>query len=161
MNRNSEFESVKRILEMVRESKVSHVEASKLLGTLNSRLASVTAESWERLLGDVASGLDTTDLATLISATGNAEPTKAISRGTAQIMRLNIVTDEGSEIRVNLPVGLATFALKLIPASALQAMREQGLDPESLTELLRGELPEGEILHIEASDGAELTLNVE
>ncbi|HEX2863506.1 MAG TPA: hypothetical protein VHN99_02970 [Deinococcales bacterium] len=163
MSRGSEFEQVKRILDMVREARVSQAEASKLLGALNTRFGGVAPGTWERLLAEVGSGMDTADLATLITP---PEPPDGPARGapgrkTARLMRLDIETADGSEIRVNLPLGLANFALRLIPQDALAALRDQGLDPGSLSELLRGDLPDGEVLHLESNDGTEVVLKVE
>ena len=77
-------------------------------------------------------------------------------------LRIEIESSDGSEVRVNLPLGLANFALKLIPKDAITAMGEQGMDVNALTELLKHEdLPEGNLVEMEGSDGTEIRVWVE
>jgi hypothetical protein len=82
-------------------------------------------------------------------------------RGTSKVMRLEIESADGSNVRVNLPVGLANFAIKLIPREAQAALTERGLDVASLTELLQGDVPDGEVINVEGADGSTLRLRVE
>jgi beta-lactam-binding protein with PASTA domain len=51
--------------------------------------------------------------------------------------------------------------LKLIPKEAQRAMNEQGIDPVTLQELLKSELPDGEIIRVEGSDGTEVRISIE
>ena len=64
-------------------------------------------------------------------------------------------------MRVNIPLGLANFALKLIPKEAQRAMQEQGLDMASLQEMLRGDdLPSGNFIDISTASGDEIRISI-
>lgn len=90
------------------------------------------------------------------SRTGAAKPS-----GTAKLIKIEIASSEGDNVRVNIPVGLANFALKLIPKEAQKSMNEQGLDMETLQEMLRGDLPEGELLAIATGEGSKIRITVQ
>ncbi len=81
---------------------------------------------------------------------------------TARMVRIEIEDADGSEARVNLPLGLANFAIKLIPKETQSAMREQGIDVDALAALLQqDDLPEGNLLELEGADGTEIRVLVE
>ncbi len=81
---------------------------------------------------------------------------------TARMVRIEIEDAHGAEVRVNLPLGLANFAIKLIPKEAQSAMREQGIDVDALAALLQqDDLPEGNLLELEGADGTEIRVLVE
>lgn len=87
---------------------------------------------------------------------------KGGARKTSRTLRLEIEGSDGSNVRVNLPLGLANFALKLIPKEAQQSMTEQGLDVSALTELLKhDELPDGNLVEIEDGEGSEIRIWIE
>ncbi len=81
-------------------------------------------------------------------------------RGNARLIRIQIESSEGDEVKVNIPIGLANFALKLIPKDAQRTMQEQGLDPASLQEMLQGDLPDGELVNITTKEGDEIRISV-
>ncbi len=96
------------------------------------------------------------------SALGNMGNRKPGARKTSRMLRLEIEGADGSNVRVNLPLGLANFALKLIPKEAQQSMTEQGLDVNALTELLKhDELPDGNLVEIEDGEGSEIRIWIE
>jgi hypothetical protein len=84
------------------------------------------------------------------------------AKGGARLLKIEIDSSDGDEVRVNIPLGLANFALKLIPKDAQRTMEQQGLDMNSLQELLRAdEIPHGKIVDISTSDGDEVRISIE
>lgn len=84
------------------------------------------------------------------------------ARKTSRIVRLEIESADGSNVRVNLPLGLANFALKLIPKDAQKSLSEQGLDVGALAEMLKhDELPDGNLVEVEGADGTEIRIWIE
>ncbi len=78
-----------------------------------------------------------------------------------RLIKIEIASQNGDHVRVNIPLGLANFAMKLIPKDAQRAMSEQGLDMETLTEMLKGDLPEGNLVDIATSDGDKILISVQ
>ena len=77
------------------------------------------------------------------------------SRGLARMLSIRIETDsddggEQSKISVNVPLGLAKFAGKLLPADAKSHLERQGVDLQELLEALDGDVSEGRLIDIEA-----------
>jgi hypothetical protein len=96
------------------------------------------------------------------NALGNLGGRKPGARKTSRTVRLEIESADGSNVRVNLPLGLANFALKLIPKEALRSLNEQGLDVNALTEMLKhDELPDGNLVEVEGADGSEIRIWIE
>ncbi len=93
----------------------------------------------------------------------NASPRNYESKtsGNARLIKIEITTSNGDNVRVNIPIGLANFAMKLIPKDAQRTMSEQGLDMETLTEMLKGDLPEGNLVDISTSDGDVIRISVQ
>ena len=93
----------------------------------------------------------------------NASPHPSESRvsGNARLIKIEISTTNGDNVRVNIPIGLANFAMKLIPKDAQRTMSEQGLDMETLSEMLKGDLPEGNLVDINTSDGDSVRISVQ
>ncbi len=82
-------------------------------------------------------------------------------RKTARVLRVVVESSDGTDVNINIPLGLANMVLKLIPKEAQRAMTEQGIDPATLQELLKSELPDGEIIRVEANDGTEVRISIE
>ncbi len=83
------------------------------------------------------------------------------TKGGARLLKIEVDSASGDEVRVNIPIGLATFALKLIPKEAQRAMTEQGLDMSALQEMLRGDqLPDGNFVDISTAAGDEIRISI-
>lgn len=83
------------------------------------------------------------------------------AKGGARLLKIEVDSSSGDEVRVNIPLGLANFALKLIPKEAQRAMQEQGLDMTSLQEMLRGDdLPSGNFIDISTASGDEIRISI-
>jgi hypothetical protein len=83
-------------------------------------------------------------------------------RKTARLVKIKIETADGTDVNVNIPLGLANFALKLMPNEAREALEEQGFEIETLQSLLQAdELPDGELIHVDASDGTVVSISVQ
>jgi hypothetical protein len=115
-----------------------------------SRPGGIVGEVLNEVMGEVSSAL------------GNMGNRKPGARKTSRTLRLEIEGSDGSNVRVNLPLGLANFALKLIPREAQQSMNEQGLDLNALTEMLKhDDLPDGNLVEVENADGTEIRIWIE
>ena len=90
-----------------------------------------------------------------------AQPRPSETRGNARLIKIEIATSDGNNVRVNIPIGLANFAMKLIPKEAQRTMSEQGLDMETLSEMLKGDLPEGNLVDINTSDGDSVRISIQ
>ncbi len=87
--------------------------------------------------------------------------TRDTPKATPRLIKIEISSGDGDNIRVNIPIGLANFAMKLIPKDAQRTMGEQGLDMETLTEMLKGDLPEGNLVDISTGDGDTIRISVQ
>ena len=78
--------------------------------------------------------------------------------GTARMLRISIdaTGDEGdkkkAKIRVNVPLGLAKFATRFLPAEAKGELEAQGVDLSELIAALSSETPEGRLVDIDVDD---------
>jgi hypothetical protein len=81
-------------------------------------------------------------------------------RSGTRMIRIEIDSAAGDEVRVNIPLGLANFALKLIPKDAQRIMQEQGVDPVMLQEMLQADLPDGELINMSSAAGDEIRIKI-
>ena len=129
------MEDKKKIMDMVREGKISIDQALKLLEALEP--------SEERRSG---------------RGFGFAVPTPpvapAVQQGTARLLRIQVDAPD-AKVRVNVPVALAKFALNFVPEDARENLSDRGIDLSSLLDSLKGDLPEGRLVEIEGSDDGE------
>jgi hypothetical protein len=96
--------------------------------------------------------------AAIVGVKKGMEPT----RKGARLVKIEIETSDGTDVNVNIPLGLANYALKLMPNQAREALKEQGFEIETLQSLLQSdELPDGELIHVDASDGTTVSISVE
>lgn len=92
------------------------------------------------------------------SATGAAPPSPPPARtGTARLLRISIdANDDGdgerAKIRVNVPLGLAKFAGRFLPAEARTELEAQGIDLSELINALSTETPEGRLVDIDVDE---------
>jgi len=122
----------KRIMDMVKEGKLSAEEAVKLLESLDSIKPAPPAPP------------------------GPSMPLVTPSaRGIARMIRI-VVDGEDVKIKVNVPAALAKFASNFIPADAQQQLASQGIDIANILDMLKGELPEGRLVDVEINDMAKM-----
>lgn len=121
------MEDKKRILDMVKEGKITAEEAIRLLEAMET--------SPPRASG-FAYAVATTPL-----------PPKGI----AKVVRI-VIDGEEVKVKVNIPAALAKFAANFIPPEAKQQLSAQGIDIAGILDMLKGELPEGRLLDVEISD---------
>jgi len=84
-------------------------------------------------------------------------PPPAARRGTARMLRISIDAGEepGGErakIRVNVPLGLAKFASRFMPAEARRELEGRGIDLNELIDAITTETPEGPLVDIDVDD---------
>jgi hypothetical protein len=85
-------------------------------------------------------------------------PPRPVRAGTARMLRISIdvPASEGdkksAKIRVNVPLGLAKFATRFLPAEAKGELEAQGIDLNELIAALSAETPEGRLVDIDVDD---------
>jgi hypothetical protein len=77
--------------------------------------------------------------------------------GTARLLRISIDAGDGGDserakIRVNVPLGLAKFASRFLPAEASSELEAQGIDLSELITAITTETPEGRLVDIDVDD---------
>jgi hypothetical protein len=120
----------KKVLDMLAAGQINVDQASELL----------------RALGDAPSG-----------AAPPPPPPPSTRSGTARLLRISIdANDDGdgdrAKIRVNVPLGLAKFAGRFLPAEARTELEAQGIDLSELINALSTETPEGKLVDIDVDD---------
>jgi len=122
------MEDKMRIMNMVREGKITAEEAIRLLEAMES--------------GTPAPG---PGLAYAVASTPTAP------KGIARMLRI-VVDGEEVKLKVNLPAALAKFAANFIPPETKQQLSAQGIDLAGILDMLKGELPEGRLVDIEVNE---------
>ena len=118
----------KKVLDMLAAGQINVDQASELL----------------RALGDGPSA-------------ASVAPPPPTRTGTARLLRISIdANDDGdgerAKIRVNVPLGLAKFAGRFLPAEARTELEAQGIDLSELISALSTETPEGKLVDIDVDD---------
>jgi hypothetical protein len=136
-------EERKKVLDMLAAGQINVDQASELL----------------RALGD----------APRVVSVG-APPPPPPRAGTARLLRISIDADEDgsgnsrAKIRVNVPLGLAKFASRFLPAEARTELEAQGIDLNELINALSTETPEGKLVDIDVDQngrkGAKIVVEV-
>lgn len=81
--------------------------------------------------------------------------------GAARLLRIYVHDPEDdTEIKVNLPLSLARFALKFIPEEQRAQIAEAGFDLDELLASLKSETPEGRLVELEQGDGTRVLIEV-
>ncbi|WP_027894075.1 SHOCT-like domain-containing protein [Calidithermus chliarophilus] len=131
------MEDKRRIMDMVKEGKISVEEAVRLLEAIEPPATGPRAPAGVAVMAPPA-------------------PPAPPARGIARMLRIS-VNGEGIKVNVNLPVSLAKFASNFIPPDAKQAMSAQGIDLAGILDMLKGDLPEGRLVDVEIQDMAQFT----
>lgn len=86
----------------------------------------------------------------------NAPPEASRPKGNADLLRVHIDVKEHGEqkakMNVNIPLGLAKFASRFMPANARKELDAQGIDLTALVEQIEHELPDGPLVDIDVDD---------
>lgn len=161
---------IERILELVASNKLGRDEAKKILKALAPDIGKLPESVLETLFTQLTEKqLSSKAVAALLEPHAERDTipnatTVTVSRTprkTARLLKIEIESSDGSNVRLNLPIGLANFALKMIPKQAQHQMAEQGIDVATLAEMLKGELPEGNLVEVESNDGSEIRIWIE
>jgi hypothetical protein len=115
----------------------------------------------KKVLDMLASGQITVDQASeLLRALGEGAPPVGPTplvparTGTARLLRISIDARDGGDgerakVRVNVPLGLAKFASRFLPAEARSELEAQGIDLTELITAISTETPEGRLVDID------------
>jgi hypothetical protein len=162
---------IERILELVSANKLSRDEAKKLLAALSPHVAKLPDSVLEHLFTQLAEHqLTSKAVAQLLEPSvpyaspappAPPMPPMVTNRRPARLLHIDIESSDGATVKLNLPLGLANFALKMIPKEAQKTMSEQGIDLGILSEMLKGDLPEGNLVEVESVDGDEIRIWIE
>lgn len=121
-------------------------------------------EERKRILQMLAEGQITAEeAAELIEALDDAPRAVAELRpeGPARLLRIYVHDPEdATEVKVNLPLTLARFALKFIPEEQRAQIAEAGFDLDELLASLKSETPEGRLVELEQADGTRVIIEV-
>ncbi|GIW27615.1 MAG: hypothetical protein KatS3mg070_0978 [Meiothermus sp.] len=121
------MEDKKRIMDMVKEGKITAEEAIRLLEAMDSSAPRTASAGYAAVV---------------------APPPP---KGLAKMIRI-VVDGEDVKVKVNIPAALAKFAANFIPPEAKQQLSAQGIDIAGILDMLKGELPEGRLVDVEISD---------
>ena len=186
---------INRILDLVREGRLGHDDATQLLEALSPKL-SLSVEARPHVFGLLDApdfGVDRVTELLEMRAFGGRNPRVVISgkgvsgiedigrhintvvetaldgafgqgggrsRRAGTLLRITVEDSDGSELRANLPLSLAEHTAKLLPPRVLSVLERQGITSEALTTMLQANPPVGELLSLEAADGAEINLTI-
>ena len=120
-------------------------------------------EEHKRILQMLAEGQITAEeAAELIEALEDAPRVQARpASGRARLLRIYVHDpDDATEVKVNLPLALARFALKFIPEEQRAQIAEAGFDLDELLASLKSETPEGRLVELEQGDGTRVIIEV-
>jgi hypothetical protein len=118
-------------------------------------------EERKKVLDMLAAGQVTVDQASeLLRALGEGAappgppPPTPVRTGTARLLRISIDARDGGDgerakVRVNVPLGLAKFASRFLPAEARSELEAQGIDLTELITAISTETPEGRLVDID------------
>ncbi|WP_293177698.1 hypothetical protein [Oceanithermus sp.] len=81
-------------------------------------------------------------------------------KGAARLLRIHIDDPDSGQVRVNLPLALARFALKFIPKEQQRQISEAGFDLDELLTSLQSDTPEGKLVEIQDARGAQVLIEV-
>ena len=120
-------------------------------------------EERKRILQMLAEGqISAEEAAELIEALDDA-PAVAEPRpeAPARLLRIYIHDPEdATEVKINLPLALARFALKFIPEQQQAQISEAGFELDELLASLKSETPAGRLVEIEDGDGTRVIIEV-
>ena len=121
----------RRILDMLAAGKLSVDEANNLLTALGSETSANPASA-------------------SLPKPPPVPPKPPVSP--ARMLRVIVNDGEKVNVNVNIPIALARFGMKFIPAEARQELENQGIHLNDIFDMLKGEVPEGRLIDIDADD---------
>lgn len=109
-------------------------------------------EEKRKILSMLAAGqIEVEEALSLLEAVGHTD-SPVMVKGTAKMLRINVDSEGEAKVRVNVPISLAKFALRFVPAGLRRQIETRGIVLNDLLDTLKGELPEGRLVDIEATD---------
>ncbi|GGJ25484.1 SHOCT-like domain-containing protein [Deinococcus roseus] len=185
------MDQIKKILDMVKQGRLSADDSFKLISALNPRLK-LSHDEWERYVGLLRNeALGTAEVETILNGRSGAQfpdppfpprppridttiesalesALSGIRKGfgagqsrTATTLKVEFESSGGASMRTNIPLALADHALKLIPKEALGMIAEQGIDPQMIPDLLKSSPPVGRLMDFTDEEGSQVRLTIE
>lgn len=128
------MEDKKRIMDMVKEGRISVEEALRLIEAMDRPQAKPPQSP---------------------AYAYNQALATAPAKGIAKMIRI-VVDGQDVKVKVNVPASLAKFASNFIPVDAQNQLASQGIDLAGILDMLKGELPEGRLVDVEINDIAKM-----
>ncbi|MCL6526620.1 MAG: hypothetical protein K6T57_07005 [Thermaceae bacterium] len=128
------MEDKKRIMDMVKEGRISVEEALRLIEAMDRPQPKPTQSP---------------------AYAYNQAVATAPAKGIAKMIRI-VVDGQDIKVKVNVPASLAKFAANFIPVDAQNQLTAQGIDLAAILDMLKGELPEGRLVDVEINDIAKM-----
>ncbi|GEM87126.1 SHOCT-like domain-containing protein [Meiothermus granaticius] len=128
------MEDKKRIMDMVKEGRISVEEALRLIEAMDRPQPKPTQSP---------------------AYAYNQAVATAPAKGIAKMIRI-VVDGQDIKVKVNVPASLAKFAANFIPVDAQNQLTAQGIDLAGILDMLKGELPEGRLVDVEINDIAKM-----
>jgi hypothetical protein len=87
---------------------------------------------------------------------------EAMPRGAAKLLSIRVDHEGEAKVRVNVPAPLAKCALQFVPKDVRGELEGQGINLAELLDNIKGDLPEGRLVDIEADeDGKKVRVVIE
>ncbi len=110
-----------------------------------------------KILEMLASGQVNVEQAENLLAAIESPQVEAKPKGAAKLLRISVDAEPETAVRLNIPAPLAKFALQFVPKDVRGELEDQGINLaellDGLLETLKGDLPDGRLVDIEASEG--------
>lgn len=146
-------EERKRVLDLLASGKISVEDATSLLKALGPTPAEVYAAPLPPEPAVAAAAA----VPAAAARAAHSPRSSGAPRPRARTLRISIaevVDGQGkANIKVNVPLGLAKFALRFMPAQAKEELAAQSIDLNQLLDGLSEESPEGPIVDLETEKG--------
>jgi len=150
------------VLQMIESGTLAPEEGERLLAAMTG--GPEGSASRIQVVGMVKSGkISVEEAIRLLTAMGKeTQPVAAPAhRGRAKLLKIRVNDADGSRVNVNIPVALASIALKFVPKDALSTLQNQNIDIDNLIQMIKDEVPEGKIVEVQDADGTEVVIEIE
>lgn len=154
----------KMILQMLKDGKIDVDQAEKLLcalqepeSTQTAGQASASAESSGQATASVATSGQTTAVA---DKTAGADTPPS---GKSGVLRIEVISNDGENVMVSVPLMLAKFAAKMIPAGKLNGVEANGVDLDHIINNIESfmDMEGKDIVNVESASGERVRIYIQ
>ena len=136
-----------KILSMVADSKISAEEGEKLLKAVNESLQNEKNDTF---------------ITPPVRADSKSSSNTKYSHLKGKLI-ISIESSDGDNVKVNLPLKIASLAINMLPKDKISTLEKEGIDIRSILENINEivENLDGDLVNIESSDGDIIRIYVE